>query len=227
MNFGSVGMIRLSDLVPRCLPAASPPFIAEVAFSSLLPCQLRLVVAGAIFEFKVCLAAFNAIMPFFIDPPLLNSANPWATTIDDLRALYDCEYTGAVTTRTCTLEGFAHDDAIHQYTFFDLQTLQSSPNPNQSEERTGSLNTLGYSPISLPKLVDLLVGFSEELRKRHSDPTNTKVARKDKPFIISITGTPQELKQCYTVIKSKYLTLRNEFPVYIEINLSCPNISGT
>jgi len=165
-------------------------------------------------------------MPFYIDPPLLNSANPWATTIDELRSLYDCEYTGAVTTRTCTLQGFAHDDAIHQYTFFDPQTLQSSSSRDGSAERTASLNTLGYSPISLPNLIELLVGFCDELRARRSDPSNTKVARKDKPFIISITGTPEELKQCYAVIKSKYLALCEAFPVYIEINLSCPNISG-
>lgn len=165
-------------------------------------------------------------MPFHINPPLLNSANPWATTIDDVRSLYDSPYTGAVTTRTCTLDGFAHDDSIHQYTFFNPETLNSSSNPKESEKNTGSLNTLGYSPISLPKLVDLLVGFSEELRKRHADPANKKGARKDKPFVISITGTLEELKQCYRFIKSKFLLLTQGFPVYIEINLSCPNISG-
>lgn len=165
-------------------------------------------------------------MPFYIDPPLLNSANPWATTLDDLRALYDSPYTGAVTTRTCTLEGFAHDNDVHQYTFFNPETLNSSPDPNVSGDNTGSLNTLGYSPISLPKLVDLLLVFSEELRKRHEDSSNTKLARKDKPFIVSITGTPDELKQCYSAIKPKFLQLTQEFPIYIEINLSCPNISG-
>jgi dihydroorotate dehydrogenase (fumarate) len=141
--------------------------------------------------------------------------------------LYDSPYTGAVTTRSCTLDGFAHDKTIHQYTFFNPETLNSSSDPNASEKNTGSLNTLGYSPISLPKLVDLLVGFSDELRERHADPSNTKVARKDKPFIISITGTPDELKQCYHTIKPKFLQLAQEFPIYIEINLSCPNISGT
>ena len=35
-----------------------------------------------------------------IDPPLLNSASPWATTFEDIKALYECPFTGAVTVRT-------------------------------------------------------------------------------------------------------------------------------
>lgn len=162
-------------------------------------------------------------MPFHIDPPLLNSANPWATTIDDIRSLYHSPYTGAVTTRTCTLNGFAHDDTIHQYVFFDPHTLNSAA----SAKNTGSLNTLGYSPISLPKFVELLKGFANELSNRITGPgTLDKVARKDKPIIISITGSPEELRQCYRVIKSAFHSLISSFPIYIEINLSCPNISG-
>ena len=57
-------------------------------------------------------------MPLYFSPPLLNSANPWATTKEDLQTLYDCPYTGAVTIRTGVLGGFAHDDTIHQYRFF-------------------------------------------------------------------------------------------------------------
>ena len=53
----------------------------------------------------------------YFAPPLLNSASPWATTNEDLQALYDCPYTGAVTVRTSLLGGFNHDDTIHQYAF--------------------------------------------------------------------------------------------------------------
>jgi dihydroorotate dehydrogenase (fumarate) len=167
-------------------------------------------------------------MPFHIDPPLLNSANPWATTIDDIRNLYDSPYTGAVTTRTCTLNGFAHDNDIHQYIFFNPQTLNSSPDPAASAKNTGSLNTLGYSPIPLSKLVELLKGFADELSNRVTGPgTSEKVSRKGKPIIISITGLPEEVRRCYRVIKPVYQSLISSFPIYIEINLSCPNISGT
>jgi hypothetical protein len=34
--------------------------------------------------------------PLKIDPPLLNSASPWATTLEDIQALYECPFTGAV-----------------------------------------------------------------------------------------------------------------------------------
>src|SRR2546429_5180057 len=93
------------------------------------------------------------------DPPVLNSACPWATTASDLRDLYECPYTGAVTTRTSliTLKGFPHDPQTHQYTFFNVSrgaphnTVNSTtggPSSPQPDETT-SLNTLGYSPLSL------------------------------------------------------------------------------
>lgn len=65
-------------------------------------------------------------MPLHFSPPLLNSANPWATTKDDLQLLYDCPFTGAVTIRTGVLGGFAHDDRIHQYGFFGNSEFLSS-----------------------------------------------------------------------------------------------------
>ena len=170
---------------------------------------------------------YQITMPFHIDPPLLNSANPWATTMHDIRNLYESPYTGALTTRTCTFNGFAHDNTIHQYTFFDPQTLNSSPDSAASASHTGSMNTLGYSPIPLPELVELLKGFANELSNRiTSAGTFEKATHKGKPIIISITGLPEELRRCYRVIKAAYRSLISSFPIYIEINLSCPNISG-
>lgn len=46
--------------------------------------------------------------------PLLNSACPWASSAEDLRGLWDCPWTSAVTTRTTTLGGFADDGERHQ-----------------------------------------------------------------------------------------------------------------
>jgi dihydroorotate dehydrogenase (fumarate) len=54
-----------------------------------------------------------------IEPPLLNSASPWATTFEDIKELYESPYTGAVTTRTSLLEGFSHDEEVHQRCFFE------------------------------------------------------------------------------------------------------------
>lgn len=46
-----------------------------------------------------------------IEPPLINTSCAWASDHDELLALYKSPYTGAVTTRTATLEGFAEDSS--------------------------------------------------------------------------------------------------------------------
>src|ERR1700761_7488167 len=93
-----------------------------------------------------------------ISPPLVNSANPWATTLEQLKELYLSPFTGAITTRTCTLNGFAHNDDIHQFAFFETASLDPVPKDSSRNPPSGSLdniagvaslNTLGYSPISL------------------------------------------------------------------------------
>jgi dihydroorotate dehydrogenase (fumarate) len=48
------------------------------------------------------------------DPPLINSASPWASSFEDLQALYDSPFTGGVTTRTATMEGFDEDPNVHR-----------------------------------------------------------------------------------------------------------------
>ncbi|RPA72246.1 FMN-linked oxidoreductase [Ascobolus immersus RN42] len=131
-----------------------------------------------------------------IDPPLLNTACPWATTIDDLRTLYNSRHTGAVTTRTTTLNGYPHDDSIHQYT----------------TQSTTTLNTYGYSPHPLSYYLDAIKTII------------TEDGNQKKPFIISITGSPEEvahlIQQITTFAKDHTLNLA------IEINLSCPNIEN-
>lgn len=171
----------------------------------------------------------------FISPPLLNSSNPWATTLSDLRALYNCPFTGAVTTRTSLPSGFSQHPTTHQYTFFSTSTghATSQIDINGAEGRgealegeSSSLNTLGYSPIPFRQYVEMIVRMSQngELTR---DPV--------KPFIISVTGTVQEVGECY----SHLIAVQNDpdavYPhpegnksiglgLMMEINLSCPNI---
>ncbi|QDS74484.1 hypothetical protein FKW77_006874 [Venturia effusa] len=162
-------------------------------------------------------------MPLNITPPLINSSNPWATTLSDLRSLYKCPYTGAVTTRTSTLQGFAHNAAVHQYTFFDPHNLDcihpyppasdsSSPAPSQCARASASLNTLGYSPLPL----------SETLH--NVELVSAEVGWRGKGWIISVTGTAEEIKECYRLIS--LVGEKVVMQLYMEINLSCPNISG-
>ena len=148
------------------------------------------------------------------EPPLLNSANPWATTIEELKELYDCPYTGAVTTRTCTLGGFDHDDQIHQFAFFEPSSLEIGT--KDRSRATASINTLGYSPIPLSQTLENIESIVSQLDK-------TKLS-KQKPFIVSITGSTEEIVSCVQLIVAAQL--RITVPLFAEINLSCPNITG-
>jgi len=152
-----------------------------------------------------------------ISPPLINSANPWATTKEDLQVLYDCPYTGAVTIRTSLLEPFPHDSSIHQYTFYSssLATSAAKVNSDGRSEvvpgETSSLNTLGYSPISLSQYIEIL----KSLRLSSSE--------KIKPFIVSVTGSPKDIFACLLLLYEGQ-SLTNNLNLLMEINLSCPNI---
>lgn len=155
-----------------------------------------------------------------INPPLINSANPWATTKQDLQTLFDCPHTGAVTTRTSLIHAFEHDDSIHQYTFFDpLSHSTPNQNPNTSNQKippthAASLNTLGYSPIPLTTYLTTIIEIATSSTAPHSST---------KPFIISVTGSAPAVAQCYTLIAAAQRKIPN--PLCMEINLSCPNIS--
>lgn len=156
-----------------------------------------------------------------IKPPLINSANPWATTKQDLQTLFDCPHTGAVTTRTSLIHAFKHNDSIHQYTFFDPlshSTSDSNQGPNIKDEaipptHAASLNTLGYSPIPLATYLTSIIEIATSSTAPHSTT---------KPFIISVTGSAPAVAQCYTLIAAAQRKIPN--PLCMEINLSCPNI---
>ncbi|KAI1822115.1 hypothetical protein F4861DRAFT_416896 [Xylaria intraflava] len=146
-----------------------------------------------------------------IEPPLFNSANPWATTLEDLRSLYRCTETGAVTTRTALLDkGSPHDDAVHRYAFFEAGSHRLG-----GADADASLNTLGYSPVPL----DGYLGF---IRRIVSEGDSHGLRRK--PFIVSVTGTPDEVAECYRRIA--WCSTDVEVELAMEVNLSCPNIPG-
>ncbi|KAL7412383.1 hypothetical protein BDY24DRAFT_104389 [Mrakia frigida] len=134
---------------------------------------------------------------------VFNSSCPWSSEIEQLRELYLSPSTGAVVTRTSTLDGFAQDLKIHGHAF-----LKSS---------TSSFNTYGYSPHPLPYYISAVKTILEE------NPSSTK------PFIISITSSSgDELSEMASMI----VNLRRELGdldskvsrIGIEINTSCPNI---
>jgi dihydroorotate dehydrogenase (fumarate) len=150
-----------------------------------------------------------------IHPPLLNSANPWCSTLEQLGELYASPHTGAVTTRTSLLTGFPHSDETHQFAFYNPASHAALPanqeQPNGPEE-TGSLNTLGYSPIPLEQYLGFIKIISDAL------PEETSL----KPFIVSVTGTVEDVVRCYKLICNHQPIVR--MVLAMEVNLSCPNI---
>lgn len=155
----------------------------------------------------------NTLPPVLnVSPPLVNSANPWATDLDDLKLLYDCPYTGAVTTRTSLVSGFPHDPSTHQFTLFDTAThLSEQDRTKVTGHENASLNTMGYSPYILEDYIT----FIREIAK-------TPSARSEKGFIVSVTGSPEDVVECYNLIATAKAQV--PFPLAMEINLSCPNI---
>ncbi|AHG73797.1 Dihydroorotate dehydrogenase [Mannheimia sp. USDA-ARS-USMARC-1261] len=149
------------------------------------------------------------------NPPLLNTPCPWCSELDNLRELYACEYTGAVTTRTSMLEPYPHDWANNQYVLFDstAQQVAGVNVQNATAMQTSSLNTIGLSPNNLIVTKGFVRTISDELSSNSS-----------KPFIISVFGSPEEVGDCYEQI----CALQNEvkMPLAMEINISCPNIPG-
>ncbi|KAH6641717.1 hypothetical protein F5144DRAFT_145323 [Chaetomium tenue] len=145
----------------------------------------------------------ESIPLFDIYPPLINTACPWATTIDDLRLLYKCPSTGAVTTRTSLVNGFDHDPEKHQYAFFDAAQAGSAQNT--------SVNSLGYSPLTLEAYLGFIKTISDE-----------QLSWSAKGFIVSVTGSVEDIAASYKLIASAARGV--QFPLAMEINLSCPNI---
>ncbi len=151
-----------------------------------------------------------------INPPLLNTPCPWAKTLDQLRELYHCKSTGAVTTRTSMIDGFPDDPAVNQFVFFNPSDHSPSiPNLSESTpDQTATLNTIGFSPFTLDEYLSFIQTISDEL------PADFQL----KPFIVSVTGTPEEMGKAYEKITAFQPKVKMDLAM--EINLSCPNIPG-
>jgi dihydroorotate dehydrogenase (fumarate) len=156
--------------------------------------------------------------PLVIQPPLLNSANPWCSSLEQLVELYSCPHTGAVTTRTALISGFEHNESIHQFILYNPVTFATAPKnlSTSGTDETGSLNTLGYSPLPLGEYLGFIQKISDCL------PDATLGSQGLKPFIISVTGTPEDIVRCYTLICQTQRKVRMRLAM--EVNLSCPNI---
>lgn len=156
-------------------------------------CRLRLILI--LITTNMSRVQINSIT---IDPPLINSSCAWASSVEQLRALHQSKYTGAVTIRTSTIEGFA-EDSSHKVAF--------------SKDGQYSINSYGYSPHPLSQ-------YLEWIKVLYSENRNTK------PFIISIpTCDTGAYKQLISTIQDFRIS-HQDIHIAIEINASCPNIPG-
>ncbi|EGN92677.1 hypothetical protein SERLA73DRAFT_127269 [Serpula lacrymans var. lacrymans S7.3] len=137
-----------------------------------------------------------------VSPPLINSSCAWASDLDQLLGLFQSPYTGAVTTRTATLHGFA-EDSSHTVAFL--------------KDSLSSLNSYGYSPYPLATYLGWVESIISQDKSSH------------KPFIISITSySPADFSSMLDAIQR----LRTKSPLMrsrigVELNTSCPNIKGS
>ncbi|KAL3952991.1 hypothetical protein ACCO45_012934 [Purpureocillium lilacinum] len=87
----------------------------------------------------------------------------------------------------------------------------------QAEERpaaVGSVNSLGYSPVTLDGYLAILARLSGSL------PAHTH----RKTVIVSVTGIPPSVARCHERILLSAASSAIRFPLAMEVNLSCPNI---
>lgn len=129
---------------------------------------------------------------------LLNSSNPFATSIDDLQSLADSPATGAFATRTAC-PNFVHDDALHQW---------------QEWGSSNTINCLGYSCHSFEYYVDAIQKVQ---------------ATTGKPAFFSISGYAHEVAEMVQQVQTAFAATEEgttTAPIFVELNLSCPNIPG-
>ena len=60
------------------------------------------------------------------------------------------------------------------------------------------------------------------IKKVVEDSSLPMETRSKKPFIVSITGSAEAVRECYQKIQTAQSSISN--PLCMEINLSCPNI---
>ena len=126
-----------------------------------------------------------------------------------------------MTIRTSLLNGFVHDDAIHQYTFFEIDQMRNVRSgdgkiANTAGDATGaisSLNSIGYSPIKLQDYIQWILGIGQE-------SLQLGIIQR-KAIIFSVTGTPKDVSRCHQILTEN---AQENWRWFMEINLSCPNI---
>ena len=125
-----------------------------------------------------------------------NAAGPRCTNIHELCELRDCQYSGAVVTKTCTLEPREGNAFPRVYS------------KKSDEGNSVSVNSVGLANIGID-------GYLHYIREQ-------RLIEHPKPIFLSIGGlSVGENKELLE--KISYSPYK---PDFIELNLSCPNLEG-
>ncbi len=142
--------------------------------------------------------------------------------------------------RTSLWEGFEHDDSVHQFAFFDSKRGCSDKKGERGDGlakirdgETSSLNTLGYSPIRFKEYIAMILEISTALKDpfsfRPPQPGSSAGLPDAKPFIVSVTGSPEDVGLMATYLLNEVEMnekAKGVLRLLMEVNLSCPNIVG-
>lgn len=154
--------------------------------------------AASVSDVTVSLA--TTVAGISLSKVLLNSSNPFATSVDDLQKLANSPASRALTTRTAC-PNFEHDDVKYLWREWGSSS-KAAVGGNTS-------NYLGYSCHTLQY-------YHDAIRKVQ---TNS-----NKPAFLSISGYAHESAQMLKKIGAVFADAPEN--VLVEINLSCPNIPG-
>jgi dihydroorotate dehydrogenase (fumarate) len=155
-------------------------------------------------------------------PPLLNSSCAWSSDLAQLTELYESPYTGAITTRSATDQGFLEDDThtVCCSTLVSFKLLTVSQVAFSVHSLT-TINSFGYSPYPLSQYLEWVGSI---LTSHQSS----------KPIIISIAASnPTNLRKMLRdiqVLRQKlqdHQVTRGRCRIAVEFNLSCPNIANS
>jgi dihydroorotate dehydrogenase (fumarate) len=155
--------------------------------------------AAAVSDVSVSLG--TTVAGISLSKVLLNSSNPFATSVDDLQKLANSPASGAFTTRTAC-PNFEHDDAKHQWREWGSSSNGAAVGGN-------TINCLGYSCHTLEY-------YCDAIRKVQTSS--------NKPAFLSITGYAHESAEMLKKLGKFFADAPEK--VLVEINLSCPNIPG-
>lgn len=134
-----------------------------------------------------------------LESPLFNASGVWCTTYSDLQGVLGSLSSGAVVSKSCTLDS---REGNPEPRYFDCI--------NKEDAISASINSMG--------LPNKGVKYYLEAAQNLENPMH-------KPFFLSVCGLSVE--ENLDILKTVTTTPNSKFYVNgIELNLSCPNIVG-